>query len=225
MAPPPAVRFCVCAAIFTASFASRVGYLWCEENSRKTMGLKMMVALEKVESFFFIYGHFWYLCWISGCNSGVYGHFWYLYYILDFWCVPSLKRTASFLPPWNIRPFEPTGKFISLPTPAMASEPKCRSGRVFPHNFNWLVVSTPLKHISQNGNLPQIGIKIKHIWNHQPVNFWIPTFTCKLVFFQAFQDPRKNVSLPNVPTSLKTGCNKQAMEPMPFEVATKTGSE
>ena len=27
----------------------------------------------------------------------------------------------------------------------------------------WLVVSTPLKNISQNGNLPQIGAKIKNI--------------------------------------------------------------
>ena len=27
----------------------------------------------------------------------------------------------------------------------------------------WLVVSTPLKNISQNGNLPQIGVKIKNI--------------------------------------------------------------
>ena len=35
--------------------------------------------------------------------------------------------------------------------------------------FFWLVVSTQLKNISQIGNLPQIGIKIKHIWNHQPV--------------------------------------------------------
>ena len=29
-----------------------------------------------------------------------------------------------------------------------------------------LVVSTPLKNISQIGNLPQIGVKIKNIWNH-----------------------------------------------------------
>ena len=28
---------------------------------------------------------------------------------------------------------------------------------------NWLVVSTPLKNISQNRNLPQIGVKIKNI--------------------------------------------------------------
>ena len=30
----------------------------------------------------------------------------------------------------------------------------------------WLVVSTHLKNISQIGNLPQIGVKIKNIWNH-----------------------------------------------------------
>ena len=32
-------------------------------------------------------------------------------------------------------------------------------------NF-WLVVSTHLKNISQMGNLPQIMVKIKDIWNH-----------------------------------------------------------
>ena len=30
----------------------------------------------------------------------------------------------------------------------------------------WLVVSTHLKNIRQNGNLPQIGVKIKNLWNH-----------------------------------------------------------
>ena len=30
----------------------------------------------------------------------------------------------------------------------------------------WLVVSTQLKNISQNGNLPQTGVKIQNIWNH-----------------------------------------------------------
>ena len=29
-----------------------------------------------------------------------------------------------------------------------------------------LVVSTLLKNTSQNGNLPQIGVKIKNTWNH-----------------------------------------------------------
>ena len=35
--------------------------------------------------------------------------------------------------------------------------------------FFLMVVSTPLKNISRIGNLPQIGIKIQHIWNHHPV--------------------------------------------------------
>ena len=30
----------------------------------------------------------------------------------------------------------------------------------------WLVVSTHLKNISQIGNLPQIGVTIKNVWNH-----------------------------------------------------------
>ena len=32
--------------------------------------------------------------------------------------------------------------------------------------YIWLVVSTHLKNTSQNGNLPQIGVKIQNIWNH-----------------------------------------------------------
>ena len=31
---------------------------------------------------------------------------------------------------------------------------------------NWLVVSTHLKNISQIGSFPQVGVKIKNIWNH-----------------------------------------------------------
>ena len=32
-----------------------------------------------------------------------------------------------------------------------------------PERLSCLVVSTPLKNISQNGNLPQIGVKIKNL--------------------------------------------------------------
>ena len=32
----------------------------------------------------------------------------------------------------------------------------------------WLVVSTHLKNISQNGNLPQVGVNIKNNWIHHP---------------------------------------------------------
>ena len=31
------------------------------------------------------------------------------------------------------------------------------------------MVSTPLKNISQIGSFPQVGVKIKNIWNHHPV--------------------------------------------------------
>ena len=33
-----------------------------------------------------------------------------------------------------------------------------------PHFLVWLVVSTPLKKISQIGSFPQIGVKIKRIF-------------------------------------------------------------
>ena len=36
-------------------------------------------------------------------------------------------------------------------------------------NIVWLVVSTQLKHISQIGHLPQVGVNIKNIWNHHQV--------------------------------------------------------
>ena len=36
-------------------------------------------------------------------------------------------------------------------------------------NDTWLVVSTPLKNIRQIGNLPQIGMEIKNVWNHHLV--------------------------------------------------------
>ena len=35
----------------------------------------------------------------------------------------------------------------------------------------WLVVSTHLKNISQIGNLPQLGVKIKNVWNHHLVMY------------------------------------------------------
>ena len=41
---------------------------------------------------------------------------------------------------------------------------------------NWLVVSTHLKNIRQNGNLPQIGVKIKNVWNHHLEKEWITIF-------------------------------------------------
>ena len=35
----------------------------------------------------------------------------------------------------------------------------------------WLLVSTHLKNISQNGNLPQVGVKINNVRNHHLVMY------------------------------------------------------
>ena len=35
------------------------------------------------------------------------------------------------------------------------------------------MVSTPLKNICQNGNLPQMGVQEKSIWNHHPDNILV----------------------------------------------------
>ena len=43
-----------------------------------------------------------------------------------------------------------------------------------PKHLNWLVVSTPLKNISQLGWLFRIYGKIKHVPNHQPDYFYGP---------------------------------------------------
>ena len=42
--------------------------------------------------------------------------------------------------------------------------------RKWGHKMNWLVVSTPLKNISQWEGLSHRLWKIKNVWNHQPVN-------------------------------------------------------
>ncbi len=38
--------------------------------------------------------------------------------------------------------------------------------------YNWLVVSTHLKNISQIESFPQVGVKIKNIWNHHLDNVY-----------------------------------------------------
>ena len=35
----------------------------------------------------------------------------------------------------------------------------------------WFVVSTHLKNISQSGSSPQVGVKIKNVWNHHLDDF------------------------------------------------------
>ena len=55
---------------------------------------------------------------------------------------------------------------------------------------DWLVVSTHLKTISQNGNLPQIGMEIKNIWNHHLEEWWNKwdpfLYSLKLTFLHLF---------------------------------------
>ena len=45
------------------------------------------------------------------------------------------------------------------------------------------MVSTPLKNISQNRNLPQIGVKIKNIRNHHLVVILGPPYTLRGMSF------------------------------------------
>ena len=60
---------------------------------------------------------------------------------------------------WSLASYLPSDKGMFL----QASCEK-KSYITLPGNEKtWLVVSTHLKNISQNGNLPQIGVKIKNI--------------------------------------------------------------
>ena len=45
---------------------------------------------------------------------------------------------------------------------------------------NWLVVSTPSKNMSQNGNLPQLGVKIQKIFEVSPPSKTPPGLFLKL---------------------------------------------
>ena len=54
---------------------------------------------------------------------------------------------------------------------------------------DWLVVSTHLKNISQTGNLPQIGVDIKNIWNHHLDDaMTFPNFVSRLLGNPDFQE-------------------------------------
>ena len=74
--------------------------------------------------------------------------------------------------------------------------------KLFKKDFNsiihWLVVEpTHLKNISQNGNLPQIGLKIKYIWNHHLVHH---------------HDTRDGRNAANHPTYMKLVVNNGRMQ-------------
>ena len=50
--------------------------------------------------------------------------------------------------------------------PSPSIHPEIQTEKLRPLDHHGLVVSTHLKNISQNGNLPQIGVKIENTWNH-----------------------------------------------------------
>ena len=60
--------------------------------------------------------------------------------------------------PWNVASGMFKQRLVAKKSPLNQS--------VISINSIWLVVSTHLKNISQFGSFPQIGMKIKNIWNH-----------------------------------------------------------
>ena len=54
----------------------------------------------------------------------------------------------------------------------------------------------PFEKISLNGNLPQIGVKIKNNWNHHPViaSFWTKTPLEGLLYTQQWAHPLENAT-------------------------------
>ena len=70
--------------------------------------------------------------------------------------VPSGKLTEQ----WKISIFTRDYILKRVIFHCYVSSPECNP------NINWLVVSSQLKNISKNGNLPQVGMKIKNVWNH-----------------------------------------------------------
>ena len=60
------------------------------------------------------------------------------------------------------------GQFAPLQSPSLQSG--VPNSKILDCFINWLVVSTPLKNTNQWEGLSHILWKIKHVWNHQPVN-------------------------------------------------------
>ena len=56
------------------------------------------------------------------------------------------------------------------------------------------MVSTPLKNISQNGNLPQVAVKIKNIWNHHLASIELMTIPIRY-FIQESKEFTKSYTL------------------------------
>ena len=69
---------------------------------------------------------------------------------------------------------------------AWEMEPNEKRAPAVVSGFFRLVVSTHLKNMSQNGNLPQVGVKIKNVWNqHLEKQPWMKMYLLfKMVVFQ-----------------------------------------
>ena len=80
--------------------------------------------------------------------------------------------------------------------------------------YIWLVVWTHLKNISQIGSFPQVGVKIKNIWNHHPDIYQYVAISqaLKVQLASAVESPSDRVVYkPGVlsPSILKSGSSKR----------------
>ena len=65
---------------------------------------------------------------------------------------------------------------------------------------NWLVVSIYFKHSSQIGSFPQVGVKIKHVWNHHLVKelqIWFDVLYLSWICFLGARKKLQNEIFPN----------------------------
>ena len=94
----------------------------------------------------------------------------------------SLPWIGSAKNPRDWKPFV----WLRFPIPCLQIyETKQRSDAKTWMTFTcWWFPSTPLKHVSQIGNLRGLGWKLKNLWKHQPVgyyqwlSFWKLHFRC-----------------------------------------------
>ena len=103
-------------------------------------------------------------------------------YIRCIWCwllrVPIPRGFPPFFPTEKSHPANLTTSLagnpqrwnaVRTPSGSYTAKPGGKI-RYLQTNVNYLVVSTHPKNISQNGNLPQIWVKMQNKWNHHHVN-------------------------------------------------------
>ena len=98
---------------------------------------------------------------------------------LDLWFRPWCKFPKIWTPEWWWQLTPPSKRlntiFIRGASVKFGSNNSPEMGQKY-KNIYWLVVSTHLKNISQNGSFPQIGMNIKNHWNHHldiPFKYWL----------------------------------------------------